>query len=293
MTFMRYFYMGVKLRSMVNKIDWPDIPVYERWFQSFKKMVGEQRRGTRVTDSFSFEFLRATRPPSSPHPYDDTAATALSTTTYESLLAILNSSGAAYASAHGPRITRSSATLPTKGEFVKSIVYEGTRFTAGGRDSFVTYKIQSGGSFSLGAGQIESIFYHRHIRNGETVVLPYAVIQEHQPLSLEHAALDPYRQFEDLNTRLYYHTFDATPRVVPFTDIVAHFAALVYTPEGIEKQCMVVRSLDRVRVIGTSTEKVLILTYLVPTELGTRQNRCVAIDMYLCRFAPMIKLAER
>lgn len=247
MTFMRYFYMGVKLRWITNTVDWPTLPIYQNWFESFRKTFNEQLRGTRVTDALSFEFLHSTTPQSAPHPYDERSASSLSADVYDSLLAVVNSqAGMKFASAHASRITRSVATLPTQAQFLKRIAHNGVAFTTGGRDSYVTYRIHGGDRTSIGAGRIDSIFYHRRLEGGQVVVKPYVVIQEYQPLSKEHQRFDPYRQFEGLNTRLFYDTFHTIPRVIALDDVVAHFAALVYKPSEIGKRCVVVRSLDRV-----------------------------------------------
>ncbi|KAI0738686.1 hypothetical protein C8Q80DRAFT_1113325 [Daedaleopsis nitida] len=247
MTFMRYFYMGVKLRWITNTVDWPTQPVYQRWFESFRKTFNEQLRGTRVTDALSFEFLHSTTPQSAPRPYDESDASPLSSDVYDSLLAVVNSEdGTQFASAHATRITRSITTLPTHVQFIKRIVHNGVGFTAGGRNSYVTYRIHGAGHDRVGAGRIDSIFYHRRVEGRQVVVKPYVVIHEYQPLSQEHERYDPYRQFEGLNTQLYYDTFDAIPRVVALEDIVAHFAAFVYKPNEIRQRCVVVRSLDRV-----------------------------------------------
>ncbi len=246
MTFMRYFYMGSRLRHIMDTVDWPEVPVYQQWIESFKRAFGELMRGTRVTDALSFEFAHATRLPSTGHEYSETSQTPLPPTVYDSLLSVITSWGSTFASAFGARITRQLATLPTRAHFVDSIMHDGVKFTAGGRDSYVTYKIRSGEIESHGAGQIDKIFYHRRIEGEEVIMEPFVVVREFNELSKEHKHVDPYRGLDGLNARLCYNTFDSTTRVIPLDDIVAHFASLVYTPEDIGQKCIVVLSLDRV-----------------------------------------------
>ncbi len=268
MTFMRYFYMGARLRRIMNTVDWPELPIYQQWFDLFKKTFSDRVRGTRVTDALSFESLRSPGPlTADTYEYNEQSHSTLHVSIYDSLLSLINTRGSTFASAYGRRVTRqvAEASLPTKADFKKNITHRGLKFTAGGRDSYVTYRIQSGQSEVYGAGQIESIFLHRRREGTQVIVEPFVVIQEYLPLSPEHARLDPYRQFTHLNTMLYYNKVDTTPRVIPLDGIVAHFAGLVYTPEDIGKQCMVVRSLDRVSSISNLTRRSNLSSS--PTEL--------------------------
>lgn len=58
--------------------------------------------------------------------------------------------------------------------------------------------------------------------------------------------MDPYRQFEELNTHMRYNRFLPGTHILRLEEIISHFAAYIYTPEDVEEECIVVRSLDRV-----------------------------------------------
>ncbi|KAI0779623.1 hypothetical protein C8Q74DRAFT_1199174, partial [Fomes fomentarius] len=239
MTFMHYFYASLRLRHIMNTADWPELPIYQQWLDSFKKTFSKLTRGTRVTDALSFEFVNVTRPPLTTQDYAEESQTMLTLIIYDSLLSVITSRGSVFASAYGTRITRQLATLPTQAHFIKSTLHDGVTFTDSGRNSFTR-------SSTIGAGQIDKIFYYRCKEGQTNVVEPFAMIREYRYLSEEHKQLDPYRALDGLNTKLYYNSFDATPRVVPLNNIIAHFASLVYTPEDIGQKCIVVLSLDRV-----------------------------------------------
>ena len=100
----------------------------------------------------------------------------------------------------------------------------------------------------------------------------FAVIDEYATLSPEHATLDPYRQFPLLDTRAVYNRFGAR-KIVRVTDIVCHFAALVCSLEGIPEPCMVVRALDRVRVLSTHTRH-RITHNIDPELIGNKDLVC-------------------
>ena len=104
-----------------------------------------------------------------------------------------------------------------------------------------------------GAGRIESIFYHRRRDGEDLVVEPFVVVREYTSLSKEHSVLDPFRAVEGLNTTIYYNVLDSTPRIISANDLVAHGASMVYTPKDIGKECIMIRSLDRVGVLAGST----------------------------------------
>ena len=67
-------------------------------------------------------------------------------------------------------------------------------------------------------------------------------------LQSDHQRHDLFASFPELETRLYYNEFYPEARVIRLADMISHFAALIYTPEEIAKECIVARSLDRVSV---------------------------------------------
>ena len=78
---------------------------------------------------------------------------------------------------------------------------------------------------------------------------PFIVVDEYVPLSPEHSVHDPYRRFPLLDTKLHYKRFREPGVLLRPSDIVCHFAAFVYTPDDIGEECVVVRMLDRVRIL--------------------------------------------
>lgn len=136
------------------------------------------------------------------------------------------------------------------------------------RNSFVCFRDPSSSDPSLvRAGQISHIFLHRRLPQREQVLVePFIMMDEYVPLSSEHTARDPYRRFPLLNTKLFYNRFHERKLVIRPSDIVSHFAMFVYTPEGIEAQCVVVRSLDRVSAFPQCGSRA-VLTYW-PLELS-------------------------
>ena len=116
------------------------------------------------------------------------------------------------------------------------------------KNSFVLFRPRAlpGADIPIRAGQIKDLMLHRRAVSGALVVEPVALIQEYVGLSPEHAPLDPYAHYAELETRLYYNTFAEKSQIVWGKDVICHFAAFVYTPEDIGRECIVARSLDRV-----------------------------------------------
>lgn len=249
MTFMRYFYVGAALRKIMNTINWPDLPEYQMWFATFQRTFRELTRGTRVTDALNFNSLYS--PPSnSGHHRNPQAESTLPRETYEAVLCLVNNTcnPTRFASAYtGGNYSDNLAYLPTKGQFVNSVTHGGVKYTSKGRDSFITYKLQTAKGEIVNAAKIEGIFYH-HRRDGAGAVdEAFVILRDYLPLTQADAQYDPFRVFEGLDTRLYYNAFHGKARVVRLADVLAHFASLVYTPPGMHTQCLIARSLDRVR----------------------------------------------
>ncbi|RPD78144.1 hypothetical protein L226DRAFT_567826 [Lentinus tigrinus ALCF2SS1-7] len=95
------------------------------------------------------------------------------------------------------------------------------------------------------AGQISEIFYHLQTEQGHTIIEPFLVVDAYLPLNPSDASQDPYRKFPELDMRLYYDRFEERQHVIRANDIVTHFAAFKYEPDGIQGMCIVARNLDR------------------------------------------------
>ncbi|KAJ2967939.1 hypothetical protein NUW54_g13364 [Trametes sanguinea] len=140
--------------------------------------------------------------------------------------------------------------LHNKGQFVSSWEVSGAVFgtrSSSLRNSFIVFSPRPSHSSRTehSAGQITDIFLHGRIEEGQRIVQPMFVVEEYCPLSELHASRDPYRRYPDLQTRMYYNTFQGATRLVTLEQIQSHFAAYVYTPPDIDTECIVVRSLDR------------------------------------------------
>lgn len=148
----------------------------------------------------------------------------------------------------------SALFLPSSAVFLPYVTHAGVTFATcndGLRNSFVLLprhgNSDDDGSGSISAGQISRIFEHARMDGDTTIVDTYLIVQEYKPLSPVHRHLDPYRRFLDLGAWLCYNDYLDTHRVVNIRDIISHFAAYIYTPLDVGAECIVVRSLDRVR----------------------------------------------
>ena len=248
---MKFFYIGANVRWLMSTTPWPDEPMYHEMMITFQRAYKDATRGTRVTDTPSFgpDFSHIDASPD----YNHLKEQPLESSIYTQLFSLVQSSGGVCYKSHLAQDVDGRPRLPAVGGFVASIRRSGMTFTTSRNsvgDSRVTFIDRTGPADTdpqyPSAGQIEDIFYHRRLEGSRTVVEPFVVVKKYVPLSADHSPHDPFRRFEDLQTRIYYDEFFPDLRVVPLRDIVAHFASLVYTPPGIERPCVIVRSLDRV-----------------------------------------------
>ncbi|RPD58136.1 hypothetical protein L226DRAFT_467294 [Lentinus tigrinus ALCF2SS1-7] len=244
LTFMRFFYIGCAVRWEMSTSQWPAEPSYYKDMMSaYNEAFKDVTRGTRMTDMLAISSSGA----DDTHVYDATKHQSLSVDIYHHVLRIVRSYSqvpfqSAYA-AHSPN----GIFLPTSGQFVSSVTRAGLKYTSAQtsvRDSLITFVDPS--TSTVRAAQIEDIFYHRRLEAGNVVVEPFLIVRGYSPLSGEHLQHDPFRKYEDLNTTLCYHTLEDSTCLIRMQDVVAHFAALVYTPPDIGEECIIVRSLDRV-----------------------------------------------
>ena len=108
------------------------------------------------------------------------------------------------------------------------------------RNSFVLFTTANG---NTSAGQIFDIFQHARREDDRIVVEPFFVVKVFQPLREDLHPHDLYHAFPDLDTKLYLAEFEPFLHVLRLDQIMCHFAAFFYVPQGIEQKC-VVRSLD-------------------------------------------------
>ncbi|EIW57899.1 uncharacterized protein TRAVEDRAFT_93475, partial [Trametes versicolor FP-101664 SS1] len=250
LTFIRYFYIGSGIRWLMASTKWPDHPVYRKMVVAYHKGFQDAARGTR----FATYASPGSEDNEDGHPdyqavYDEKKETGLSSEIYGALLARLNlgQEPALFTSLYAkqddgrPRLHLFANNVP-------NVVRDALTFAsakAATRNSFILFKDLSSAGSVPRAGQIRQIFLHGRMENGRKIVEPFIVVDEYRSLSSSHGALDPYRVFPDLNTRLYYNKHIDQPRVLKVSDIVSHFAAFIYTPDTIGTECIVARSLER------------------------------------------------
>ncbi|CDO75322.1 hypothetical protein BN946_scf184517.g5 [Trametes cinnabarina] len=235
--FMRSWYIGANIRWLIRTTNWPKFSEYDDMLKAFDTAFHDRVRGTRVTD-----ILEASRSSSSNFPYDGKREVHLARRVYEELLAIIGSRMVARFQSVYDIASSSLAHLPPVGQPVTVVERDGIRFAVRSHNSYVRFRSRTG---AVLAGQIHEIFYHQPDEGSGLIIEPFLVIKAYRQLSPEHTASDPYRQFPDLNTHLVYDEFDDDTHVVSLGDIISHFAAYRYTPDGIDRECVIVRSLDR------------------------------------------------
>ncbi|KAI0366442.1 hypothetical protein BV20DRAFT_952139 [Pilatotrama ljubarskyi] len=256
LTFMRLFYTGAELRWLISSTNWPDSAEFQEVLASFRKTYQDAAHGSRVHDTFN------SIPPaagSAGRPLDDVYA-GLSASEVrlrdDQYLALVNLLHAVYG--HHAYTTYNSdladARLRVSPHVRPLTKLEIGRVTYGTRanhirNSFVCFQDPASDHPTLvRAGQISQIFLHSRAASGtRNLVQSFLVIDEYVPLTQAHCDLDPYRRFPLLNTQLHYNHFYPRPTVIRTEDLLSHFAAYFYVPEGIDQGCVVVRSLDRVR----------------------------------------------
>ncbi|RPD74265.1 hypothetical protein L226DRAFT_546168 [Lentinus tigrinus ALCF2SS1-7] len=242
LTFIRYWYMGANLRWLMATTEWPDNEHFKEMMDVYRTTFRDAARSNPRLASF--------RPMGSDSAVDfafsEDAATELPRDIYHALLKRVSALCGPLFSSVFDSVRDLRPSLSTAVNHISSVDHGGVKFgtkTRQLRNSFILFNLP--GASSSRAGQIREVFTHLRIEDGKRIIQPFFVVDEYIELTQEHAGLDPYRQFEDLETRLCYNRFTATPRVLALQDIQAHFAALTYTPPEIGSECIVVRSLDR------------------------------------------------
>ncbi|OSD03010.1 hypothetical protein PYCCODRAFT_1366505 [Trametes coccinea BRFM310] len=275
-TFMRYFYIGGNLRWLMATTDWPDTPPFHAMASAFKNAFRNAVRGTRVAD-FHPDGIGWQKTPRSPFQYSAKDAVTLSREVYKTLVErIQKIPGHSHFASLFAELSNKGPRLSTEVQFIDSVDCEGVKFArkgGHGRNSFIVFSTPDDPSRDFPrAGRIRDIFLHVRTIGDKDVTEPFFVVQEYQSLESKHIPFDPYRRFPDLQTRLFYNQFEDSVRILTLSDIHAHFAAFFYEPSDIERECVVVRSLDRVRSLFSSS---LLLNSHFPTELMYCQVLCI------------------
>ncbi|CDO72542.1 hypothetical protein BN946_scf184983.g25 [Trametes cinnabarina] len=244
LTFMRYFYIGSNLRWLMSTTEWPDAAPYTAMAESFHDTFRNAGRGTRLADFHPFGSENANT-----FEYNVKKSATLPRALYDLLVdRVQRISRLPFTSLFAPMADR-RPRLSTEVQYVKSVDCGGVKFAregGHGRNSFVLFALPDEQTSTFPrAGRIEDIFLHVRVEDGKSIVEPFFVVHEYEPLADEHLSMDPYRRFPDLNTRLFYAKSRSSPVLLSIADIKAHFAAYFYEPSDIGQECVVVRSLDR------------------------------------------------
>lgn len=252
LTYMRVFHAAAELRWQMSSTDWPVDDSICEVISSFNNVYRDSAHGTRVVDVLS------TIPSFPTTTFMDLYArltdSRLDAASYSSLVELLNhtcttTSFTTFLSSIEDHRTRLSPLARFVPKLEISGLIWGTR-SSNIRNSFICFRDPLSSDSSLvHSGQISAIFLHSYTDplSKKQVVAPYLVVDQFAELSPQHAQNDPYRVYPLLDTKLCYNRFAGEATLIRPTDIIAHFAALVYEPEGINESCIVVRSLDRVR----------------------------------------------
>ena len=251
---MRSFCAGANLRwLMSNGVEWPSdhegLEHYEAIMDSYRATFGDSSSGIQLTGSDLFD----PRPES--HQYNEKIETRLSDTLYARLLDLINSRDTSqYSPVHAvtsPENEHSRLLLPYA-NYVSRTVHRGVTYakfdgkTGNSYVLFRPFRPERGHHAVPIPGQIQNIVLHRRKEGSNIIIEPFLVVQTYKPLTAEHRQHDPFQRFPHLDTSLYYNQLEILDELVPLDHVVSHFAAYVYTPDKIDTECMVVRSLCRV-----------------------------------------------
>lgn len=280
LTYMRTFHAAAELRWRMSSTEWPSDKSIQDVLSAFNTVYRDAAHGTRIVDVLgatpgngSQAVLKAL--------YASHHDSRLDETVYNAMVRLMNSAHPASRFTAFTQSLNNCVPLSPLARFVPKV--ELSRFTYGTRESnirnsFVCFRDPLSVEPSLiRAGQISQIFLHSYFdpQTNEQSLKPYFVISQYTELAEAHACRDPYRLFPLLGTRLCYNRIQASRAVVGSTDIVSHFAALVYVPEGIGETCIVVRSLDQVRFF-TSIPQDIPLTHSFRSKPGNKEG-------FMCR----------
>ncbi|KAJ3559008.1 hypothetical protein NM688_g599 [Phlebia brevispora] len=241
LTFLRSFGIGANLRWLLSIVKEPGTGA-DLWADMMKACAsafgdlpgGPNMKGfwaSRQQDDDDYEAR-----------YDSTkASVSLNPTLYQSFLQVVNRASTQFAPCLRtlPDHSWGQHDLPilfNSMQPARQIKYRGHHYGKRGksqRNSFVLIKTEH----APVAAQIVDIFLHSREANGRRTIEPFFVIEELEPLNSLHQGQDPYRLFPHLDTYLCYNRFKS-PRVIALQDIHSHFAAYVYSPIGIDEECM-------------------------------------------------------
>lgn len=248
MTFLRSFCRGNNLRALIPLLKMPQIPLFSEYLARLREIFTSTSPGTYVTDLLAHASADGT---GQTFTLREDKLNALEEETYHLLLQRVNADAdhsSTFASYLSPE--RNNTPLDHRGQFLKKVKKDGVNFNNSSTiskaigNSFISFLPL--GKSSPAMGQISEIFVHRRKEHNKMVTEPFLVIQEFQPLASHHERHDPFRKIEHLDAMMFYNQFRGERHVIKLSDVVSHVATLAYTPEGINEECVVALSLDRV-----------------------------------------------
>lgn len=250
--------MGSNIRQYMSTMKWPS--EYHQMVASYVRTYVRTGSGTLETDIAS---LFPSSTDSKPRPvdpdaraelYDEEKEEVLADGVYSHLLALINCTSerqflAFHYSVNTGR-TDGALVLSKCAQYVPMEKHRGVFYSSSQKsekNSFVLFK--HAGSSTPIPGQIQRIFRHcRAETDGQAIVQTFLLVKSYAPLQPAHIAMDPFRQYPLLRCFLCYNELNPVSSLIRLGDVVSHFAAMVYTPSEIQKECIVVRSLNRVRM---------------------------------------------
>ncbi|PIL33265.1 hypothetical protein GSI_04715 [Ganoderma sinense ZZ0214-1] len=247
-TFMRGFYTGAKLRWLMESETWPADSEFQGMVAAFQAAFGHGTHRPRFTNVLAESFgTESVTDPETPSRHPGSEETSLPPGLYEKLRSSINNSSQVHFASLSNNVDAGTSDdrpfLPDAVEFISRLTHLGvtyaTRRRRGLRNSFILFRMPDSDSSAVVAGQIDSIFYHTRREGGTVITEPFFLVDKFAQLSDSAQSYDPYCKFPDGNTWLCYRRFEGEQQLLQLPDIVTHFAALEYTPTGIDEPCIV------------------------------------------------------
>ena len=250
-TFMRYFCIGASLRGLMSSSDWAGPDGESLYLQdmlhAYRARFGDTLKGKHLSDMELFDSQS-----SQEYEYEENKEQRLDRSVYDRLLSLVNlNSERKFCSYFAP--SHSSTVLLDRVHYVRSVVHGSVRyaqFNGKTGNSFIIYDDPLAARASVGnsrmIGRIVNVIMHRRMCGDEIIVEPFLVVRNYKQLTEADQAQDPYRLIApNIDVFLCYNELENDDHLIRLGDVHAHFAAYVYTPGQIGRECIVVRSLSR------------------------------------------------
>lgn len=134
--------------------------------------------------------------------------------------------------------------IPYDADFQDSLYRHGKKFSILEKhrnDAHIIYKPDRG-SDAWRAAVLMNIFSHQRCTStGRYVTQAFAVVAPYAELAEGDEGRDLYRPHQTAWGRLCYNELDGTTHIIPFANIVSHFASQVQNVPGVTKECLLVQ----------------------------------------------------